>query len=54
MEPTKTETGDGGNPELDNNQTPVATYPESNYAMLLVFSYLAGCDLFHKIAVTSK
>ncbi len=54
MEPTKTVTGDGGNPELVNNQFPVVNFPKSNYAMLIVFSYLAGCDLFHKIAVTSK
>jgi hypothetical protein len=54
MEPSKTVTGEGENPELDNNQIPIASFPESNYAMLLVFSYLAGCDLFQKIAVTSK
>lgn len=29
-------------------------YPESNDLRLLTFSYLPGCDLFHKIALTSK
>ncbi len=29
-------------------------YPESSDLQLLTFSYLPGCDLFHKIAVTCK
>ena len=29
-------------------------YPESSDLQLLTFSYLPGCDLFHKISVTCK
>jgi len=29
-------------------------YPESRHLQILTFSYLTGCDLFHKIAVTNK
>ena len=34
--------------------TYVVRYPESNDLRLMTFSYLPGCDLFHKIALTSK
>jgi len=29
-------------------------YPESRHLQLTTFSYLTGCDLFHKISVTCK
>ena len=32
----------------------IVRYPESTELKLLTFSYLAGCDLFHKIALTCK
>jgi hypothetical protein len=32
----------------------VVKYPESNDLRLITFSYLPGCDLFHKIALLSK
>ena len=35
-------------------QSHVVRYPESSDLRLLTFSFLEGCDLFHKIALTSK
>ena len=32
----------------------VVRYPESTDLKFITFSYLPGCDLFHKIAVTCK
>jgi hypothetical protein len=34
-------------------ESAVVSYPNSNFLRLMAFSYLEGCDLFQKIAVTS-
>jgi hypothetical protein len=54
MEPSETKTGDEGNPELVKNEKKAISKSWKNKWLLDVWAYLAGCDLFHKIAVTSK
>ncbi len=53
MEPFETK-ADWGNPELVMNENKLISKSWKNKWLLDVWAYLAGCELFHKIAVTSK
>ncbi len=39
---------------MEQSNVNVKSYTDSKNLRLLTFSYLPGCDLFHKIALTSK
>ena len=52
MEESKSDSKDTYLAELTPSY--IVRYPESNDLRLITFSYLQGCDLFHKIALLSK